>query len=175
MRTTLGLFIAVSLVSGVLGTFAGEPVATVLGNALNHHELPLRIAGWCWGGLPFVLLVLLLHFRTSLHQGLRLATGYVLTTWIATGWFLIPSRASSLQSRLGTAAADMRPVTFAWATGVLPVIAVALLLLIVVLILKRSHGTLSKQALHRMSTWLLAVWITFTAAGLLAALAAPLP
>ncbi|MEV5960796.1 hypothetical protein AB0L70_03480 [Kribbella sp. NPDC051952] len=171
------VFIAVVLVCGLSGGVVGESAIGSLGRTVNHSELALRVLGWCWGGLPWTVLAaaIVIRGRARLSRSVWTVLAYLLPVWIGSGAFLLPSRSSSFESRFGTAYPDAHPLGFAWACGVLSLVATLFLLVITLLVIRKLHGKPTKQALHRLTIALAVTWATLTTAGLVAALAAPLP
>jgi hypothetical protein len=170
------LFFAAAVVSAVTGAVAGERIAGWLGRVVGHSELALRAIGWCWGGLPWVVLfvAVVLHGRAPLARGVRVLQ-YVLPIWIGSAAFLLPGRTTSLERRFGTAWPDAAPLGFGWGCGALPVAAMLLVVIITGVILKKLPGQRTRRGLSALSVGAAVVWTALTAAGLIAALAAPLP
>lgn len=171
----VGLGFAVAVICGVGGAFVGESVVGALGRLVNHQELVLRTLGWCWGGLPFVVLVAAYSQRQRLAQRTRHRFGYAVAVWAASGALLIPGRYSSTQERFGTAYADARPLSFGWAAGFLALFALVFLAALVIIIWRKLTGTATKESLTTLNRAIAIVWALLTAAGLVTALAAPLP
>ncbi|MGW6281973.1 hypothetical protein [Kribbella sp. NPDC055071] len=175
-RITLLFFVA-AVSFAVTGAVAGERLAGLLGAAVGHSELALRAIGWCWGGLPWVVLstAIVLHHRALLTSGVRTGLKYVLPIWVGSAAFLLPGRTSSLERRFGSAWPDARPLGFGWGCGAATVAAMLLVVIITGVILKKLPGQRTKRGLGALGVGAAVVWAALTAAGLIAALAAPLP
>lgn len=171
----VGLGFAVAVVCGVGGAFIREDVVGALGRFVDHNELPLRLLGWCWGGLPFVVLVVAYSQRRRLVLRAKHGLVYALVIWAASGALLMPGRHSSLEDRFGSAYSDARPLGFGWAAGFLSVFATFLAVAILILVWRKLTGTVTKPALVALNRLIVVLWVLFTAAGLIAALVAPLP
>jgi hypothetical protein len=171
------LFLAAAVISAVAGAVAGERLAGWLGRAVGHSDFALRVIGWCWGGLPWVVVfaAIVLHGRRPLARGVRMRLQCVLPIWIGTAAFLLPGRTDSLEDRFGTAWPDAKPLGFAWACGALTVAAMLLVVIIAGLILKKLPGQRTKRDIRTLGTVMVVGWTALTAAGLIAALVAPLP
>lgn len=175
VRRAVGIGFAVALICGVGGAFVGEDVVGGLGRLVNHNELTLRVLGWCWGGLPFVVLVAAYSQRHRLSQRAKRGLAYAVTAWAASGALLIPGRHSSLEDRFGGAYLDARPLGFGWAAGFLSLFATFLAAGLLVLLWRKLTGTVTKQSVGTVNRGITIVWILLTAAGLLTALLAPMP
>lgn len=171
----VGIGFAVALICGVGGAFVGENVVGALGRLVNHHELTLRVLGWCWGGLPFVVLVLAYTQRHRLSQRAKRGLTYAVTIWAASGALLIPGRHSSLEDRFGSAYLDARPLGFGWAAGFLALFATFVAAALLVLLWRKLTGTVTKQSVRTLNRGLTILWILLTAAGLITAVVAPMP
>jgi hypothetical protein len=171
----VGLGFAVAVICGVGGAFVGENVVSALGRLVNHHELVLRGLGWCWGGLPFVVLVAAYSQRHRLSQRVKHGLAYAVMAWAASGALLIPGRHSSLGERFDSAYLDARPLGFGWAAGFLSIFAMVLLVALLIIVWRKLTGTVTKQAVVVLNRAIAALWSLLTAAGLIAALVAPLP
>jgi hypothetical protein len=166
----VGVGFAVALISGVGGSFVAEEVVGGLGRLLNHNDLALRVLGWCWGGLPFVVLVAAYSQRHRLSQRAKRGLTYAVTAWAASGALLIPGRRSSPEERFGEAYLDGRPLAFGWAAGFLALFATFLLAALLAILWRKLSGPVG--ILDRGIT---IIWVVLTTAGLLTALLAPLP
>jgi hypothetical protein len=160
---------------GIGGGFVGESVVGALGRAVDHSELALRVLGWCWGGLPYVVIAAAFVGRAKLTRNARLALTYLLAVWLASAALLIPGRSSSLEDRFGTAYPDARPLSFAWACGFLSAAATVLLVVVAVLLVNKFRGTPTKQDLQNLNRTLTTAWVVLTVAGLVGALLGPMP
>lgn len=167
--------VVVVLACGIGGGFVGDSVVGAVGRVVDHSELALRVLGWCWGGLPYVVIGAAFVGRAKLTRNVLLAVTYVLAVWIGSAAFLLPGRSSSLEHRFGTAYPDARPLSFAWACGFLAAAAMVLLVVIAVLVLRKLWGKPTKQQLQTLGRGLAATWVILTAAGLVAALIGPMP
>jgi hypothetical protein len=94
--------------------------------------------------------------------------------WIASSTLLLPPRMSSAEARFGSAYPDARPLCFGWGCGVLPVFGALLLMLIAVLLVKR-RGEPTRPAHHMLNLTLTVGWALLLSAGLIYALAGPIP
>ena len=171
----VGLGFAVAVLCGVGGAFVGESVVGALGRLVNHHELVLRTLGWCWGGLPFVVLVAAYSQRQRLSSPVKHAIGYAVAAWAGSGALLIPGRRSTSEERFGSAYLEARPLGFGWAAGFLSLFATVLLVAAVIIVWRKLTGTVTKQSLVTLNRAIATLWGLLTAAGLIAALVAPLP
>jgi hypothetical protein len=171
----VGLAFATAVICGVGGAFVGEPVISGLGNLVNHHELVLRTLGWCWGGLPFVVLVTAYSQRHRLRPQTKRGLTYAVAVWAASGALLLPGRRSTLEERFGGAYLDAQPLGFGWAAGFLALVALGFLVALLIIGWGKLTGTATKQSLVGLSRAITSLWALLTAAGLLAALVAPLP
>jgi hypothetical protein len=169
------VLVVVALGCGISGAFIGETVVGAIGRAVDHRELVLRALGWCWGGLPYVVIAAALAGRSKLSRNVRLSLKYLLAAWIGSAALLIPGRYSSLEDRFGTAYPDARPLSFGWACGFLTTAATFLLIAVAILLLKKVHGTLTKQHVPTLNRVVTTTWAILTAAGLVAALIGPMP
>ncbi|TWD80694.1 hypothetical protein FB561_1781 [Kribbella amoyensis] len=169
------LFLGVAVGCGIGGGFIGEDVVGALGRTVGHRELPLRLLGWCWGGLPFVVAATAVVLRERLSRGARPALTYVLVVWIASGAFLLPRRLSTIEHRFGTAAADAKLLGYGWAAGILPIFATLALTVIGLLILRKSGRTPSKSTLTKLGRTFAATFCVLTTAGLVVALVGKTP
>jgi len=163
-------FITAAL-TGLTGALVGKQLMTALGHLVNHQELVLRILGWCWSGLPFVVLAVAITQRRHLSERARAALTYLLAVWVGSAAVLLPGRTSNLERRFGSAYPDARPLGFGWGAGALSLF-VSLLLAGLVIVLLRRFGAIDQVILNRV---LVCLWIIATAAGLVVALFAPLP
>lgn len=175
VRSVALVLVVTVFACGIGGGFVGESVVGALGRAVDHSESALRVLGWCWGGLPYVVIAAAFIGRARLTRNVRLALTYLLAVWISSGAFLLPGRSSSLEHRFGTAYPDARPLSFAWACGFLSAAATVLLVVVAVLLLKKLRGTPTKQHLQNLNRVLTTAWAILTAAGLVAALTGPMP
>jgi len=171
----VGVGFAVALICGVGGAFFGESVVGALGLVVGHNELVLRILGWCWGGLPFVVLVVAYTQRHRLSQRAKRGLTYAVTAWAASGSLLLPGRHSSAEERFGDAYLDARPLAFGWAAGFMALFVSFLAAGLLVLIWRKLTGTVTKQSLGFLNWAIATLWILLTAAGLIAAVLAPMP
>ena len=163
-------FITAAL-TGLTGALVGKQVMSALGRLVNHQELVLRVLGWCWSGLPFLVLAVAINQRRLLAEGARAGLTYLLAVWAGSGALLLPGRTSNLERRFGSAYPDARPLGFGWGAGALSIF-VSLLLAGLVIVLLRRLGSIDQGILNRV---LVGLWIIATAAGLVVALLAPLP
>jgi hypothetical protein len=169
------VLVVVVFACGLGGGFVGESVVGALGRVVDHGELVLRVVGWCWGGLPYVVIGAAFVGRAKLSRNGKLGLTYLLAVWIGSGALLIPGRSSSLEQRFGSAYPDARPLSFGWACGFLSTVATVLVIVVAVLLLKKLRGTPAKQHLQTLSRALTATWAVLTTAGLVAALIGPMP
>jgi hypothetical protein len=122
-RRAVGIGVAVVMSSALGSPFVVKFVVTEIGRATRHNEGALRTVGWCWTGLPFFLLVLLLAAR---NQSYRLRGRHswhllALLAWLGSSALLLPPRTGDLPSQLGGAYSDARFLSFGWATGLLAI------------------------------------------------------
>lgn len=171
----LAVGFGVAAVCGVGGAFVAEDVVAGIGRLVNHDELALRLLGWCWGGLPFVVPVVAITQRHHLSRTAKRALAYVVAVWAASGALLLPGRHSSAEERFGAAYLDYRPLGFGWAAGFLSVFATFLAAAVLVLLWRLLTRTATKQSAGPLNSGLTILWILFTAGGLVAALLAPMP
>ncbi|TCN39680.1 hypothetical protein EV644_103236 [Kribbella orskensis] len=171
----VGLGFAVAVLCGVGGAFVGEPVVAAVGRLVNHHELVLRGLGWCWGGLPFVVLVAAYTQRHRLSQHAKQVVAYALPIWAAAAALLIPGRHSTLEERFSSAYLDARPLAFGWAAGFLSTFATVLLVALLIIGWRKLTRTVTKQSVVILNRAITILWSVLAAAGLAAALIAPLP
>lgn len=169
-----GVWIAVALICGLGGGIVGEDVVGALGRLVDHDEFLLRLLGWCWGGLPYVLVAVAFFVRRRLVRA-RAVLVSVLAAWCASVALLLPGRGSSLEHRFGSAYPDARVLGFASACGILPVFASLFLTLIVVLVAHKIFGRPAKERVDKLTAGLFIAWSLLTAAGLVAAFVGPLP
>ncbi|WP_433164119.1 hypothetical protein [Kribbella sp. CA-247076] len=174
-RWIVATFVVVVLACGIGGGFVGESVVGAVGRAVNHSELGLRVLGWCWGGLPYVVIAAVFVGRTRLSRAALLAMTYLLAVWVASGALLIPGRTSSLEDRFGSAYPDARPLSFGWACGFLAAAATLLLIVVGVLVLKRLRRAVTKRDLQKLSTVLTTAGGVLALGGLVGAVFAPMP
>jgi hypothetical protein len=173
---SVALVLVVTVIGcGIGGGFVGESVIGALGGVADHSELVLRVLGWCWGGLPYVVIGAAFVGRAKLTRNVLLALTYVLAVWIGSATLLLPGRSSSLEERFGSAYQDARPLSFAWACGFLSTAVTVLLIVVAVLLLKKLRGTPTTQHLQTLGRALTATWAILTATGLVAALIGPMP
>lgn len=172
----VGVVCAVAVVSGVGGAFVAADVVDALGRLTGHDPLRLRLLGWCWGGLPWLVASAAFLVRRRLSAAARLRFAYGLGVWCAAGAVLLPGRGSSAERRFGSAYPDSRPLTFGWACGWLPIAVLVLVAVVAILIVHRATGGKPAQRTQRSLGWgLAALWLLLLVGGLVAALAAPLP
>ncbi|MEU4390892.1 hypothetical protein [Kribbella sp. NPDC023855] len=171
----VGIGFAVALVCGVGGSFVAEDVVGGLGRLLNHDEFALRVLGWCWGGLPFVVLVLAYSQRHRLSQRAKRGFTYTVTAWAASGALLIPGRHTSAEERFGEAYLDSRPLGFGWAAGFMALFATFLVAGLLAVVWRKLTGTVTRQSVTTLNRGLTVLWVLFTVGGLVAALLAPMP
>ncbi|TCO24835.1 hypothetical protein EV652_108371 [Kribbella steppae] len=175
VRSVALVVVVVAVGCGLGGAVVGESVVGALGRAVDHRELVLRALGWCWGGLPYVVITAALVGRAKLTRNVKLALPYLLAVWIGSAALLIPGRYSTLEERFGTAYPDARPLSFGWACGFLSTAATVLLVAIALILFKKLLGSITKRHLQTLNRVLTAIWVVLTAAGLVAALIGPMP
>jgi hypothetical protein len=168
------LWFATAATCGIGGAYVAEDVVGALGHAVVHNEYVLRALGWCWGGLPFVLIAVTYFLRDKLATAKSWIAGG-LAVWLGSGSFLLPGRYSTRELRFGSAQLDALPLAFGWACGIMPFFASTFLTILVILIVHRLFGRLTVNQMHRLVVSLFTMWCLLTAAGLIAAFVAPLP
>lgn len=171
----VGVGFAVALICGVGGAFVGEDVVGGLGRLVNHNEFTLRVLGWCWGGLPFVVLVVAYSQRHRLSRRAKRGFTYAVTAWAASGALLLPGRRSTLEDRFGDAYLDVRPLGFGWAAGFLSLFATFIAAGLLVILWRKLTGTVTKRSVVILNRGLTILWVLLTVAGLITALLAPMP
>jgi hypothetical protein len=168
------LWFAAAAICGIGGAYVAEDVVGALGDAVGHNESVLRALGWCWGGLPFVLIAVAYRLRDRLATVKAWVAG-VLAVWLGSGSFLLPGRNSTPQLRFGSAQLDAGSLAFGWACGIMPFFASTFLTIVAILIARRLLGPLGPNQMNKLAIGLFAAWCLLTTAGLVAAFAAPLP
>jgi len=168
------LWFAAAVICGLGGAYVGEDVVGALGRTVGHNEFVLRALGWCWGGLPFVLIAVAFFLRDRLAP-VRAWIAGVLAVWLGSGSLLLPGRNSTRELRFGSAELDALPLAFGWACGIMPFFASTFLTILAILIARRLFGRLDANRMNKLAIGLFTVWCLLTTAGLVAAFAAPLP
>ncbi|WP_433013130.1 hypothetical protein [Kribbella sp. CA-294648] len=175
INRAVGVGFAVALLCGVGGAFVADDVVGGLGRLVNHDEFALRVLGWCWGGLPFVVLVLAYTQRHRLSQRIKRGLTYAVTAWTASGALLMPGRHSSAEERFGEAYLDARPLGFGWAAGFMALFATFLATALLAIVWRKLTGTVTKQSVVTLNRGFTIFLVLFTVGGLIAALLAPMP
>lgn len=172
----VGVVCAVAVVCGVGGAFVAPDVVGALGRLTGHDPLRLRLLGWCWGGLPWLVASAAFLVRRRLSAAARVGLAYGLGVWCASGAILLPSRGSSAERRFGSAYLDSRPLTFGWACGWLPAAALVLVAVVATLLVHRAtHGNPADRTQRSLGRGLAGLWMLLLTGGLVTALAGPLP
>ncbi|MET9318567.1 hypothetical protein ABZX12_42710 [Kribbella sp. NPDC003505] len=87
---------------------AGPAVIAAVGNLLDHDVTALRVAGFGWGAVPWLIAIPVLAARLTWFRG----AGWIWFLWIASGLLLIPLRGTKHLDPI--VHADMNQLAFSW-------------------------------------------------------------
>ncbi|MET7278699.1 hypothetical protein ABZS29_10760 [Kribbella sp. NPDC005582] len=170
------LVVAVLVVSGVFGDLYVRDFVAHLGTAVAHDELALRALGWCWLGVPVVVLTVLLLLRHRLSRRVRGVVSTVMFCLAASSAMLPGGRRSRPKVVFGDVYPDAQPLSYGWASAGLTIVAMLAVSAVVLLVAGKIAGRPLPAATQRkIAPGLGVALILLAAGGLWIALAGPLP
>jgi len=171
------IVVVVLLASGLFGPRVVRGLVAHLGTAVAHNELALRALGWCWIGVPVLVLTALLLLRQRIDRTVRGVVATVMLCLAATSAMLTGTRRGRrLEVVFGDVYPDAQPLSFGWASAVMTVFAMLAVSAAVFIVAGKLAGRpLSAETQRKIGPGLGAALILVAVAGLWFALAGPLP